>query len=106
VVGTRDGWKAANLVTGWEGEERAKYKQADNDIALQQLKERIHNNCVESRGYALGYTHYMASARTPNPFPVNSPEYGKFGSGWYDARRLSSMEEAAGQTYACTGMTC
>lgn len=106
VVGAEHGWKALNLNTGVYGPVRETYAKAKADLTLDALKHEVAARIKKDMAYAFGYNFYAAGNKAGNPFnPVtSSSDYGKFGAGWFDARRIAIGNEAAELNYENVGM--
>ena len=104
VVGVNDGWKSFNMNSGAYGPVRESYAKAKADLKLDALKHEVYAKIKESRAYAYGYNIYVSGAKVGNPYHVDSPDYGKFGAGFYDARRIELYQEAADQNYSNPGL--
>jgi hypothetical protein len=104
VIGSFNGWKAFNMVSGSYGPERASYKKAKADLKFDAMKAAIYAKIKASSAYSFGYNIYLSGAKVGNPYKVDSDDYGKFGAGFKDARSVEIMQEAADNDYDNRGM--
>lgn len=86
-------WRAVDTRSYWEGETRPTYANAQLDVTIRQHCHKVARLCTEQPAYRMGYIMYQAGSVRGNPYLVGSPEYGQYGSGIYDARKLQSLRE-------------
>lgn len=97
-------YQARHLTSGWGGPIRKHYMAARGDMALHALQLEVRENCRKDTAYRLGFIYYNAMSKGGNPYPAGSMNYGRFGQGFSDARRLQSAQEAADSDYTTPGM--
>lgn len=88
-------WQTRNGATNFVAPVRETYKDAEVDLQLARLVDRAAYNIKHNPGYCSGYLYAQSDLTTGNPYDVDSPEYGAFGSGFFDARALVALKKVA-----------
>lgn len=86
-------YQAVNLVGGFRGKVHKTYEECQTEIEWQKCATLIRDKCLTEPAFRLGYICRNAGFKTGNLFHPESPEYGQFGHGFYEATRLASLAE-------------